>query len=68
MLSFSDAQAYTVMLRAIFLAALVTLKVWDLRKTEVAMTLTGHTETITGLAVSPDGNHLLSNAMVSKLR
>ena len=40
---------------------------WDLRKIEVAMTLTGHTDTITGLAVSPDGNHLLSNAMVSEL-
>lgn len=31
------------------------------------MTLTGHTDTITGLAVSPDGNHLLSNAMVREL-
>ena len=41
------------------------VKVWDLRKVEVAMTLKGHTDTITGLRVSPDGNHLLSNAMVS---
>ena len=41
------------------------IKVWDLRKVEVAMTLKGHTDTITGLRVSPDGNHLLSNAMVS---
>ena len=41
------------------------IKVWDLRKVEVAMTLEGHTDTITGLRASPDGNHLLSNAMVS---
>lgn len=40
------------------------ITVWDLRKNEVAMTLKGHTDTITGLRVSPDGNHLLSNAMV----
>ena len=40
------------------------IKVWDLRKNEVALTMKGHTDTITGLRVSPDGNHLLSNAMV----
>lgn len=39
-------------------------QVWDLRKAEVAMTLKGHANTITGLRVSPDGTHLLSNAMV----
>ena len=43
------------------------IKVWDLRKIEVSMTLKGHTDTITGLRVSPDGNLLLSNAMVSPL-
>ncbi len=42
-----------------------SVKVWDLRKVEVSMTLKGHTDTITGLRVSPDGTHLLSNAMVS---
>ena len=30
--------------------------------------LEGHTDTVTGLALSPDGNHLLSNAMDSQLR
>jgi WD40 repeat protein len=40
-------------------------QVWDLRKVEVSMTLKGHSDTITGLRVSPDGTHLLSNAMVS---
>lgn len=42
----------------------ICLKVWDLRKVEVALTLRGHTDTVTGLRVSPDGTHLLSNAMV----
>ena len=44
-----------------------SVKVWDLRKVAVAMTLKGHTDTITSLRVSPDGSHLLSNAMVSHL-
>ena len=39
------------------------VKAWDLRKGEVALTLSGHGDTVTGLALSPDGNHLLSNAM-----
>lgn len=42
------------------------IKVWDLRKVEVAMSLKGHTDTVTGLRVSPDGTHLLSNAMVGR--
>ena len=45
------------------------LKVWDLRnEAEPVMTLRGHTDTITGLAVSPDGTHVLSNAMDCTLR
>lgn len=40
------------------------ISVWDLRKGEVSMSMPGHTDTITGLSVSPDGNLLLSNAMV----
>ena len=43
-------------------------QVWDLRKVEVALTLRGHTDTVTGLRVSPDGTHLLSNAMVRAIR
>ena len=43
-------------------------QVWDLRKVEVALTLRGHTDTVTGLRVSPDGSHLLSNAMVRMRR
>ena len=40
----------------------------DLRTGEVSMTLSGHTDTVTGVAVSPDGNFLLSNAMDQTLR
>jgi Prp8 binding protein len=42
--------------------------VWDLRTQEVSMTLSGHTDTITGLAVSSDGAHVLSNSMDCSLR
>ena len=44
------------------------IKVWDLRKEEVVLKLAGHTDTVTGLSVSPDGTHLLSNAMDATLR
>ena len=44
------------------------VKVWDLRKEEVAMSLKGHNDTVTGMAVSPDGTHLLTNAMDNTLR
>ncbi len=44
------------------------VKVWDLRKEEVSMSLKGHNDTVTGIAVSPDGTHLLTNAMDNTLR
>lgn len=44
------------------------LHAWDLRTGEVSMTLEGHTDTVTGLALSPDGSFLLSNAMDNTLR
>ena len=44
------------------------VKVWDLRKEEVSMTLKGHSDTVTGMSVSPDGTHLLTNAMDNTLR
>lgn len=42
---------------------------WDLRKSDSAidLELRGHADTITGLSLSPDGTHLLSNAMDSAL-
>eukprot|EP00898_Chlorokybus_atmophyticus_P005080 jgi/Chlat1/5573/Chrsp369S00849 len=45
------------------------IKVWDLRKTEVAMRLQGHTDTVTGMRLSPDGGaYLLTNSMDCTLR
>jgi len=44
---------------------------WDADRMDLEnpdLTLQGHTDTITGLSLSPDGNHLLSNAMDSQLR
>ncbi|KAG9684864.1 WD40 repeat-like protein, partial [Aureobasidium melanogenum] len=44
------------------------IKVWDLRKKQVAYSLVGHTDTITSLAVSPDSQTLLSNSHDSTVR
>lgn len=41
---------------------------WELRKGAAGLTLQGHADTITGLRVSPEGNHLLSNSMDNTLR
>ena len=40
---------------------------WDLRKGAVVYALEGHDDTVTGLALSPSGNSLLSNAMDAAL-
>lgn len=44
------------------------IRVWDLRKKAVAYTLLGHTDTVTSLQVSPDGQMLLSYAHDSTVR
>ena len=44
------------------------VRVFDLRREELWMELLGHTEAVTGLAVSPDGSFLLSNSMDQSLR
>ena len=44
------------------------IRILDLRKKEVDGILYGHTETITGLALSNDGSYLLSNAMDHTVR
>lgn len=44
------------------------IKVWDVRKNELLYTMRGHTDTITGLTLSPDGSYLLSNGMDNSLR
>lgn len=45
-----------------------TINVWDIRKGCVHYSLTGHMDTITGLSVSPDGRHVLSNSMDNTLK
>lgn len=44
------------------------VSVWELRKGTVGLKLHGHSNTITGLKVSPDGHHLLTNSMDNTLR
>ena len=44
------------------------ITVWDLRKGEQSMSLKGHTDSVTGLALGPEGTHLLSNAADNSLR
>lgn len=44
------------------------IQVWDMRKKAVAYTMSGHTDTITSLAVSPDSQTLLSNSQDSTVR
>ncbi|GFR43186.1 hypothetical protein Agub_g4178 [Astrephomene gubernaculifera] len=53
-----------------------TIKLWDLRTqggssgeaAEPVLLLKGHSDSVTGLRLSPDGTHLLSNAMDNTLR
>lgn len=40
-----------------------TIKVYDMRKNRLLYSMPGHFDTITGLALSPDGNYVLSNSM-----
>ena len=44
------------------------VNVWDLRREEVSMSLAGHGDSITGMRLSPDGTHLLTNSMDNTLR
>ncbi|KAF4553515.1 WD domain-containing protein 18 [Elsinoe fawcettii] len=44
------------------------IRVWDLRKKATVYTLSGHTETITSLQLSPDSQTLLSNSHDSTVR
>jgi len=44
------------------------IKVWDMRKNEVLYRLRGHIDTVSGIALSPDGSYLLSNSMDNTLR
>ncbi|KAF6022729.1 hypothetical protein EB796_018975 [Bugula neritina] len=44
------------------------IKVWDLRKNAMVYKMRGHTDTLTGLELSPDGSYLLSNSMDNSVR
>jgi len=44
------------------------IKTWDIRNQKVVMTMAGHSDTVTGMQLSPDGTHLLGNAMDNTLR
>lgn len=39
------------------------IKVWDVRKNQLAYTMKGHMDTVSGMSLSPDGNNLLTNSM-----
>jgi Prp8 binding protein len=43
------------------------LRVYDLRKDEFMYSMVGHYDSVTGLALSPDGSHVLSNSMDNTL-
>eukprot|EP01029_Cantina_marsupialis_P009840 TRINITY_DN226_c0_g1_i4.p1 TRINITY_DN226_c0_g1~~TRINITY_DN226_c0_g1_i4.p1 ORF type:complete len:348 (+),score=51.97 TRINITY_DN226_c0_g1_i4:65-1108(+) len=45
-----------------------TIRVWDIRKDEISLELSGHMDTVTGLSLSPCGNFVLSNSMDQTLR
>lgn len=44
------------------------IKVWDLRKKEVLFRMRGHSDTVTGMKLSPDGSYLLTTAMDNTVR
>ncbi|CAH1638948.1 unnamed protein product [Spodoptera littoralis] len=44
------------------------VKVWDIRNNQISYKIKGHTDTITGMALSYDGSYLLSNSMDNTLR
>ena len=44
------------------------IKVWDLRKNALLYKMKGHSDTVTGLTLSPDGAYVVSNSMDNSLR
>lgn len=45
-----------------------SIKALNLRKNDIEFGLLGHTDTVTGISVSKNGNYLLSNAMDNTLK
>ena len=52
----------------VFLFANSFNQAWDLRKDTVSYSMSGHTDTVTGLRLSPDGDALLSYSMDNTAR
>jgi WD40 repeat protein len=52
----------------IFTLIFIYFQVWDLRTNALLFKLKGHTDTVTGMSVSPDGSYVMSNGMDSSLR
>ncbi|XP_063951184.1 U5 small nuclear ribonucleoprotein 40 kDa protein-like [Lytechinus pictus] len=44
------------------------IKVWDLRKNGLLYKMSGHSDSVTGLELSPDGSYIVSNSMDNTLR
>jgi Prp8 binding protein len=44
------------------------IKIWDSRKNALLTEVGGHTDTVTGMSLNPDGTHVLTNAMDNTLR
>ena len=44
------------------------VKIWDLRQNNVVTEIEGHSDTVTGMALSPDGSYVLTNSMDNTLR
>jgi Prp8 binding protein len=44
------------------------IKAWDLRQNAMLHTMKGHSDTVTGLSLSPNGYYLLSNCMDNTVR
>ncbi len=44
------------------------IKFYDVRKNAVENSLIGHVDTVTGIAISNDGNYLISNSMDQTIR
>lgn len=44
------------------------VKTWDLRNQQIALTMEGHSDTVTGMKLNQEGTHLLTNSMDNTLR
>ncbi|ELT97519.1 hypothetical protein CAPTEDRAFT_227651 [Capitella teleta] len=44
------------------------IKIFDLRKNEILYRMRGHTDTVTGMKLSPDGSYLLTTSMDNTVR